>query len=102
ISLRIFHLQRIYGGAEWTSSTGSMAADAISPQYLSTGANRCTPGADWIRDGLVAFRADSKCALRDPAVSHSFLLRPRPPLPPRQQPLGGTDMGHHRLIPQEV
>lgn len=46
-----------------------MGSEAVSAQYLSTGANRQTSIADWSRDGLVAFGADSNVALWEPAVS---------------------------------
>ncbi|KAF4120517.1 elongator complex protein 2 [Geosmithia morbida] len=40
----------------------------VSTEYLSTGANRQTAVADWHRDGLVAFGADSNVALWEPTA----------------------------------
>lgn len=46
-----------------------MSAQDVSVGYLSAGANRQTAVADWSRDGLLAFGADTNIALWRPFVS---------------------------------
>lgn len=46
-----------------------MAAEGLSVEYLSAGANRQTSVADWSKTGLLAFGADVNIALWRPAVS---------------------------------
>lgn len=47
----------------------AMSAQDVSVGYLSAGANRQTAVADWSRDGLLAFGADTNIALWRPFVS---------------------------------